>query len=396
MPRALRTSFAAALAGGAVVAVAMAAFGVGGSTTTRTVVEQTAVGGSTNASATAEHGLTPHDIYRRVAPGVVYIKATIVQDVPSPFGLGSSSQRSEATGSGFVVDTQGRILTNYHVVAGASSVDVSFAGNRSARATVVGTDPSNDLAVLKVDPNGLNLSPLDLGHSGSVRVGDPALAIGNPFGLDRTLTSGIVSALQREIRAPDGFTIDHVIQTDAAINPGNSGGPLLDAAGRVIGINSQIATSGSGSEGNVGIGFAIPIDTARAELPQLESNGTVDRGFMGIDGLTITSSLAKAAGLPVDHGVLVQSVQSGSPAARAGLHGGSGQTQLAGQTLAMGGDVITAIDGRPVDSIEALVNRVADHRPGDVVKVAYRVPGTWNAKTCTVTLAKRPAGSPTN
>src|SRR4051794_27056265 len=297
----------------------MLALGVGDSTTTRTVVEQAALGGSTNSSsAAADHGLTPHDIYERVAPGVVFVRATIVQDVPSPFGLAPSSQRSEATGSGFVVDTEGRILTNYHVVAGASSVDVSFAGNRTARATVVGTDPSNDLAVLKVDPAGLQLSPLDLGHSSSVRVGDPALAIGNPFGLDRTLTSGIVSALQREIRAPDGFTIDHVIQTDAAINPGNSGGPLLDAAGRVIGINSQIATSGSGSQGNIGIGFAVPIDTARAELPQLEANGSVERGFMGIDGLTVTPSLAKAVGLPVDHGVWVQSVQSGSPAARAG------------------------------------------------------------------------------
>jgi S1-C subfamily serine protease len=397
VPRGFRTSFVAALAGGAVVAVAMLVLGVGDSTSTRTVVEQAALGGSTNSSSTAAaHGLTPHDIYERVAPGVVFVRSTIVQDVPSPFGLAPSSQRSEATGSGFVVDREGRILTNYHVVAGASSVEVAFAGDSAARATIVGTDPSNDLAVLRVDPAHVTLSPLSLGDSDSVRVGDPALAIGNPFGLDRTLTSGIVSALQREIRAPDGFTIDHVIQTDAAINPGNSGGPLLDAAGRVIGINSQIATGETGSQGNVGIGFAVPIDTARAELPQLEANGSVARGFMGIDGLTVTPSLAKAVGLPVDHGVLVQSVQAGSPAARAGLHGGSRQAQLAGQSVAMGGDVITAIDGRPVESIEGLVNRVADHRPGDVVKVAYRVPGSWAAHTCTVTLAKRPTGSSTN
>src|SRR5207237_323515 len=170
------------------------------------------------------------------------------------------SQRGEATGSGFVIDKNGTIATNAHVIAGAVKVTVQLADNKVVNAKVLGKDTSSDLALLKINPDGLDLHPLSLGSSKDVHVGDPTIAIGNPFGLDRTLTTGVVSALQREIKAPNNFTIDHVIQTDAAINPGNSGGPLLDALGRVIGITSQIATGGGGN-GNVGIGFAVPINT---------------------------------------------------------------------------------------------------------------------------------------
>jgi putative serine protease PepD len=378
--RFVRSPFASAILGGAVVAAALLALDVGGSTHTRTIVEQAAVGGASNARTASDGALTPHDIYERVAPGVVFVRATVVQDVPSPFDPYGQASRSQATGSGFVVDRRGRILTNYHVVAGASRVTVAFADKRTVTARVVGTDPSNDLAVLAVDPGRARLEPLALGRSGSVRVGDPTLAIGNPFGLDRTLTSGIVSALQRQIQAPDGFTIDHVIQTDAAINPGNSGGPLLDAAGRVIGINSQIETGGSDGQGNVGIGFAVPIDTARAELPELEAHGTVRRGYLGVEGVTLTAATARAAGVDADRGVLVQSAAHGGPGARAGL---------------AGGDAITALDGRPVSSIEDLVNRVGDHRPGDTIRLTYRRPHVSGDRSCTVKLGQRPGGATT-
>jgi S1-C subfamily serine protease len=378
--RFVRSPFASAILGGAVVAVALLAFDVGGSTHTRTIVEQTAVGGASNARTASDGALTPHDIYERVAPGVVFVRATVVQDVPSPFDPYGQASRSQATGSGFVVDRRGRILTNYHVVAGASRVTVAFADKRTVTARVVGTDPSNDLAVLAVDPSRARLEPLALGRSRTVRVGDPTLAIGNPFGLDRTLTSGIVSALQRQIQAPDGFTIDHVIQTDAAINPGNSGGPLLDAAGRVIGINSQIETGGSDGPGNVGIGFAVPIDTARAELPELEAHGTVRRGYLGVEGVTLTAAMAREAGVDAERGVLVRSAAHGGPGARAGL---------------AGGDAITALDGRPVSSIEDLVNRVGDRRPGDTIRLTYRRPHESGDRSCTVKLGQRPGGATT-
>jgi S1-C subfamily serine protease len=210
------------------------------------------------ASMQTGGGLTTNDVYRRDAPGVAYVRAEVVQRSQSPFG-GSQTQRGEATGSGFVIDDQGYVLTNAHVVEGATNVTVQLGGTTMS-ARVVGSDTSADIAVLKVNTAGANLHPLALGDSSSVQVGDPVVAIGNPFGLDRTVTTGIVSALQREIQAPNGVTIKHVIQTDAAINPGNSGGPLIDSSGRVIGINSQIASTSGGSNG---IAFAVPIGTAK-------------------------------------------------------------------------------------------------------------------------------------
>ena len=211
---------------------------------------------------------------------MVFIRSQVVERGSSPFDLfGGQQSENVSTGSGFVVDGQGFILTNAHVVDGATDVRVSFSDNKTREARVVGKDQSTDLAVLKVDPAGLDLRPLELGDSKTVQVGDPTVAIGNPFGLDRTLTTGVISALQRRISAPNGFGIDNVIQTDAAINPGNSGGPLIDAAGRVIGINSQIATGGGGtsgsSGGSIGIGFAVPVNTAKEVIPQLKSEGRV-------------------------------------------------------------------------------------------------------------------------
>jgi S1-C subfamily serine protease len=392
----LRSPFFAALVGGAVVAVALLALGAGGGTTT-TVVQQAPVAASTPSSSSGSssnasdgQALTAHDIYQRDAPGVVFIRSRIVQDVQSPFGLGPQSQQSEATGTGFVIDGSGHILTNYHVIAGASNVTVGFDNNRTIEARVLGTDPQNDLALLRVDPSGLQLDPLQLGDSATAQVGDPVLAIGNPFGLDRTLTTGVVSALQRQITAPNGFAIQHVIQTDAPINPGNSGGPLLDAAGRVIGINSQIETGGNGS-GNVGIGFAVPINTAKRLLPELKRSGTVVHAYLGITGVTIDNSLADLQ-LRVSRGVLVQTVQAGGPAARAGVHGGSIDSQVNGQSLVLGGDVIVSLDGQRVDSMDALSSQIAKHRPGDQVKLGILRSGA--AKSLTVTLGKAPAQAP--
>jgi S1-C subfamily serine protease len=260
-----------------VVAGTFLALGITGHRTTQVIVQQSPIASDSSSDASQ---LTPHAIYVRDAPGVVFVRAQVLEQGEDPFDLfPPAQQRTVSTGSGFLIDAAGDILTNYHVVQGAnrgSGVTVQFEDNISRRAAVVGVDPNNDLALLRVDMNGVPpVEPLELGDSESVQVGDPTLAIGNPFGLDRTLTSGIVSALQRQIQAPNGFAIDNVIQTDAPINPGNSGGPLLDADGRVIGINSQIETAADDGEGSVGIGFAIPIDTAKAFLPRPEQRADV-------------------------------------------------------------------------------------------------------------------------
>jgi S1-C subfamily serine protease len=389
MNKTVASPFVAALVGGVVVAAAFLALGAD-RTTTKTVVQQSSIAPRAVADGKA---LTARDIYKRDAPGVVNVKSQIVQRTQSPFGI-PQDQQGEATGSGFVVDAQGYILTNAHVVDGASQVTVSFEDKKTENARIVGKDSSTDLALLKVDASGLNLKPLQLGDSGNVQVGDPTIAIGNPFALDRTLTTGVVSALQRQISAPNGFTISNVIQTDAAINPGNSGGPLLDAAGRVIGINSQIATgdgTGTGGGGNVGIGFAVPINTAKKVLPQLKQNGRVERAYLGITGVTIDKSLDRL-NLASQSGVLVQSVSPGSPAAKAGVRGGDAQTTLDGSSVQLGGDVITKIDGKSVGSMDDVISAIADKKPGDSVRIEYLRNKT--SKTTTITLTQRPATVP--
>jgi S1-C subfamily serine protease len=300
-----------------------------------------------------------------------------------------TEQRGEATGSGFVIDKAGDILTNAHVVEGAVKVSVQFSDSKSVSAKIVGKDPSSDLALLKVDPDGLDLQPLTLGSAKDIQVGDPTIAIGNPFGLDRTLTTGVVSALQRRIQAPNGFAIRDVIQTDAAINPGNSGGPLLDAAGRVIGINSQIATGGS-SQGNVGIGFAVPIDTAKDALTALKQGHAVERAQLGVTTATIDSSLA-GLNLPVKSGVLVQSVQNNSPADRAGLRGGDISAQVNGSSIQLGGDIITKVGGKPVATADDLATIIQSHKPGDTVTITYLRDGQSN--DVDVTLGKQTAAA---
>ncbi len=300
-----------------------------------------------------------NQIYKADGDGVAFIESQIPATesaVLSPFGEPESAGGGTATGSGFVIDGEGHILTNNHVIEGANKIEVKLgASNTEYTAEVVGADPASDLALLKVDAPSSELHPLTLGDSSKAEVGDPVVAIGNPFGLDRTVTSGIVSALQRQIQAPNGFSISNVIQTDAAINPGNSGGPLINAEGEVIGINSQIETGGSGSEGNVGIGFAIPINTARSEIHQLETKGEVEHAWLGISGGSITPSLAKALNLPVKEGVIVQTVEKGGPADKAGVEGGNTTATIEGAEVNLGGDIITEVNGKKISGMDEVV-----------------------------------------
>jgi len=394
MRRTLLISFVSALLGGGVVVAVVAAFGGLGEGSTTVTTVQPLPAAPTNAS-TRTVGLTPHEIYVRDAPGVAFVTSTIVQKSESPFNLfgGEAQRQGQATGSGIVIDSNGTILTNYHVVENAIKVTVSFEKGRTVEATVVGKDPSNDLAILRIHPDGVTLHPLTLGNSAAAQVGDPVYAIGNPFDLQRTLTTGVVSALQREITAPNGFTINNVLQTDAPINPGNSGGPLLDALGRVIGINSQIETGGS-SGGSVGIGFAVPINTAKAEIAQLEKGGTLRGAYLGLTSLTVDGSLS-ALNLPVKSGALVQTVQKGTPAEKAGIHGGTITTEN-GQ-VAVGGDIIVGVNGKPVNSSEELSNAIGAKKPGDVVSIELKRAngqGGYASKTVSVTLGTRPDSIP--
>jgi S1-C subfamily serine protease len=270
-------------------------------------------------------------------------------------------------------------------------VSVQFADKERVAAKVLGKDPSTDLALLKVDPSGMKLTLLTLGSSKDVQVGDPAIAIGNPFGLERTLTTGVISAVKRTITAPNNFQINDALQTDAPINPGNSGGPLIDATGKVIGINSQIATGGNGGNTNIGIAFAVPIDTAKAIIPQLKKSGRVDRGYLGIQSLTIDSSL-KDLNLPVGQGALVQSVTPGGPADKAGIKAGDIPATLDGNPITIGGDIITKVDNKDIRSDQDLQSAVADHKPGAEVKIT--LVRTGRARTVSVMLGEQPARAP--
>jgi S1-C subfamily serine protease len=334
------------------------------------------------ALASKQRGRSVADIYRDVGPGVVRVEARGGTN-QSPFGL--PGEGSTATGSGFVIDKDGYILTNDHVVEGSNDVTVLFSENGDpVQADVKGRDPGSDLALLKVDPGKATLDPVPLGNSSKVRVGDPVVAIGNPFGLQRTVTTGIVSAVQRRIDAPNDFTINGAIQTDASINPGNSGGPLLDANGRVIGVNSQIATGGG--RGSVGIGFAVPINLAKKVVPQLKSKGRVEHPFIGVSTTRVTKQLADDLNLPVHEGALVVDIARGSPADKAGLR--AGRTETA-NGLRVGGDLIVEANGRKIHSPDDLPAAIQDKKPGDRIEIAYYRGG--DRKTSKLTLANRPA-----
>ena len=376
---------ASAILGG-VVAVGAVAL-LGGLDSGTTVVTETSAARSPGLAPADSNGMSVNEIYERAASGVVRVNST--SNSTAATGLGA--QQTSALGSGFVIDKTGHIVTNYHVVEGADVVTVSFSNRDTVKADVVGTDPSSDIAVLRVNTAASALTPLPLGNSDAVEVGDPVVAIGNPFGLDRTVTAGIVSALQRLITAPNRFTIDHVIQTDAPINHGNSGGPLLSSRGQVIGVNTQIET-GDTATGNVGIGFSVPSNTVKDVVAQIIRTGRVDHAYLGISGQAVTPDVADKYNLPVKAGVVIESVTNDSGADKAGLEGGKTQVVVAGETYILGGDIIVSFDGAKISSIEQLRDAVAAHKPGDrVTVVIYR-----DAKktSVTVTLGRQPASPP--
>jgi S1-C subfamily serine protease len=362
-----------AAVGGAALALGgakLAGFGEA-TTTVREVVRDSAPGPSPIASESRSGALSIAEIYRRAAPGVVQVATTNRVEVPPDpfFGFDPPDETRRALGSGFVIDKAGYVVTNYHVIRDAESVEVSFSNNDSMKARVVGRDPSTDIALLKVEANSRALRPLVLGDSSALRVGDDVLAIGNPLGLERSATRGIVSAVQRPLRAPSGFTIDHVIQTDAALNRGNSGGPLMSSRGQVIGVNSAIETAGDGSAGNIGIGFAVPINTVRDVVAQLKEKGRVDHPYLGIEARPIQPNIADLFRLPVREGLLVENVFPETGAADAGLRGGTTRVVVAGESYMIGGDIIVKADGRALTSTELLRELVSEKEPGDRLKL---------------------------
>jgi S1-C subfamily serine protease len=381
----------AAVAGGAAALGGAALLGeLGGGTT----VEQVKTPVPTiPASFARSKTLTIHDVYSRAAPGVVQITSTSLVSVPQdpffPNPFQPQKQEQQSLGSGFVVDKAGHIVTNYHVVQGAKAVQVSFSNGENVKAKIVGTDPSTDIAVLQVQTHSRALTPLVWGDSDGVQVGDSVVAIGNPFGYTRTVTAGIVSAVDRPLTAPNDFPIEHAIQTDAALNHGNSGGPLLDATGAVIGVNSQISTGNTGQQGNLGIGFAIPSNTVRNVVGQIISSGRVEHASLGITGQQLTPGIAQLFRLPVSRGVLVEKVSAGSGAANAHIRDATNNVIVAGVSWPLGGDIIVEAGGIPTGSMSKLIDVIQGHKPGDTIPlVIYR--GN-SKKTIEVKLGRQPS-----
>lgn len=349
------------------------------------------------------------ELFKHAAPSVVAIQVTQqVQNsgggfnfgLPFNFGpnSGGGSGVQQAQGSGFVWDQNGHIVTNDHVVKNASSVTVIFSNGTQAPATVVGTDPGSDLAVVKVNlpPSATSTQfvPLPRGDSSQLEVGQTAVAIGNPFGEQFTMTKGIVSALGRSISSQSqNYAIPNAIQTDAAINPGNSGGPLLNRSGEVVGVNDQIITQSGQS---AGIGFAIPINLVKKVVPALIRNGSYQHAWLGVEIANMNPAVASAMNLPKNtQGALVVSVASGGPADKAGLHGSDRQTTIDGQQVQIGGDVITAVDGKPVRNIDDLIAYLTENtRPGD--HIALTVLRNGNSMQVSVTLGERPKSASTS
>jgi len=319
-------------------------------------------------------------VYRRAAPGVVNITSVVLQ---RDFFFNAIPR--EGAGSGSIIDTRGHILTNHHVIEDATRLEVTLNDGSKWPARLVGADPDNDLAVIKIEAPKERLTVIPMGDSSTLQVGQKVLAIGNPFGLGQTLTTGIISSLGRSIQAETGVLIENVIQTDAAINPGNSGGPLLDSAGKIVGINSAIISPTGAS---VGIGFAIPANTAKRVLPELIEKGYVAYPWMGASMYPLIPEFAKFLGLKVERGTLIAEVVRDGPSDRAGLKGGDRLVQVGNSLIPVGGDVITEIDGKKVESPDDLLRVIREHRPGD--RVALKVLRKSEVVNITLTLGERP------
>ena len=368
----------------------------GGTKTTTTRVEVVENGGGNGKAFNSE------SIFKNEGQGVVTVISLFGGGSLDSLlgGGGGGGGGSGAVGSGFVLNGQGEIATNAHVVTQgggqdlqrAKEVYVEFADSNRVPAKIIGADPNADVALLKVDPKGLTLRPLPLGSSSNVPVGEPVAAIGSPFGERQSLSVGVVSAIDRDIQSLNGdFAIPGAIQTDAAINPGNSGGPLVDASGKVIGINQQIKTNSGGGEG---VGFAVPVDVVKRSLGALRETGDAHYAYLGVSSVALYPQLVQRFHLPVDKGAWVQDVQPGTPADRAGIRGGKGSTRFQIQTFAQGGDIITKVEGKPIADANDLSAAVAQFQPGQEVTVEIHRGGA--TKEIKVKLGERPLSTPSN
>ena len=346
-------------------------------------------------SSGQEGGFDPRAIYESEAPGVVTVISLFGSD-----GLESVLEGGDGgggVGSGFVLDGKGEIATNAHVVTSgegeamqrAREVYIEFADGNTIDAEVVGADPNADIALLRIDPEGLNLRPLPLGESTGVEVGEPVAAIGSPFGEEQSLSVGVVSAVDRSIQSLTNFQISGAIQTDAAINPGNSGGPLVDGEGRVIGVNQQIKSTSGGGEG---VGFAVPIDAVKRSLEMLRNDGEADYAYLGVSSVELYPQLVDKFDLDVQKGAWVQEVNAGGPAEEAGIRGGGSPVEFQAQSFRPGGDVITKVDGKTVEDSAQLADLIADYAPGE--KVPLEIHRDGDVREVGVKLGERPLGNP--
>ncbi len=358
-------------AGGTALVVNNDDRGTGTTTVRESVATPVSDSGSTAMPAVSSGSMDIPTMYKKYGAGVVRV------------------EHSTGLGSGFVIDSEGHILTNAHVVDGAKGeITVSFSNEERVVAKVIGIDNATDVALLKVDLPASALTVIPLGDSATQQVGDPVVAIGNPFGQDRTVTSGIISAVARSIQAPNGFMINDAIQTDASINRGNSGGPLLNMQGRVIGINSQIDTGGTG-DGSVGIGFAVPINLVKQVVSDLMTTGRAQHAWLGVQLSEVNPTLASQVKIGSDFGAMIARVAPNSPAAKAGLTGATGETTIQGFTYAIGGDVVVEANGTKIETIKDLQAAVSALKPGDKLELVMKT-STGATKNVTVTLGDQP------
>lgn len=384
-----------------VVVLAAAAVGAGGAIAYDTVAGDDPAGTATVAMQAAPAATTPaalsatatdfSRIYAERANGVVSILTGAGSEDASGADPLSPSPQGASRGSGVVIDTEGHILTNEHVVSGATTVRVTFASGSTLDARVVGTDPSTDLAVVKVEAPAGSLAPVPIGDSSAVEIGEPVLAIGNPFGYAGSATAGIVSGLGRSIRSPNGFSVPDAIQTDAAVNHGNSGGALLNDEGELVGVPAQIADSGV--DANVGVAFAIPSDTAKRVIAEITEDGTVDHAWLGVSSASVDETLRGVDGVGADSGALITGIAQGGPAAEAGLSFGDQLVGSVAGPVCTGGDIITAVDGTAVADAAALQRLIDAREPGAEVSLTV-VSADGAEREVTVTLAERPDTAP--